>query len=76
MIKIGSVTFKLDNRIRQKWFWLPILSLVFYMLKANGAIEVPDDYDRFIDLLLTSLVGLGILVDPTTPGMGDVPTQE
>lgn len=60
-----------NKRIRNKWFWIPMLSALGIFGKSLGLFILPDDYEQQVMTLLTALVALGILVDPTTPGLED-----
>lgn len=58
-------------RLRNKWFWIPMLSAIGLIGQSLGLFVIPDGYDEKVNVVLTGLVALGVLVDPTTTGFGD-----
>lgn len=63
-------------RLRNKAFWASALAFICMMAKQFNLFNVPDDYSAVIDSLLGALIALGILVDPTTPGVMDNPQEK
>ena len=64
-------------RLRNKTWVASLLALVIafvYNLLAMLGIEVPVTQEwvtGIVGTVITLLAGLGVLIDPTTPGMGD-----
>ena len=64
-------------RLRNKTWVASLLALVIafvYDLLAMLGIEVPVTQEwvtGIVGTVITLLAGLGVLIDPTTPGMGD-----
>jgi phi LC3 family holin len=61
----------LKSRLRNKAFWLALAAFIAMMAKQFNLFEVPENYNEIIDMGLGLLVMLGIVVDPTTPGIAD-----
>lgn len=57
------------SRLRNKAFWLALAAFVTMMAKQFYLFEIPENYDKIIDAGLGTLIMLGIVVDPTTPGV-------
>lgn len=68
---IGGVYMNWKSRIRNKAFWVALAAFVAMMSKQFNLFEVPDNYDELVNTCLGLLVMLGIVVDPTTPGITD-----
>ncbi|MDA3769158.1 phage holin [Streptococcus thermophilus] len=62
------VNFKL--RLQNKATLVALISLAFYMLQQFG-LDIPDNIKSGVNTLIAILVGLGIVTDPTTKGIGD-----
>ena len=54
----------MQNRFKSKVVWLAVLSLIYFVVKNWMGFEIPQ-WDTFVELLLTVLVGFGILNNPT-----------
>lgn len=54
----------MQNRFKSKVVWLAVLSLIYFVVKNWMGFEIPQ-WDSFVELLLTVLVGFGILNNPT-----------
>lgn len=54
----------MQNRLQSKVLWVSIFALVYFVIKNWFGFEIPQ-WDTFVELLLTVLVGLGILNNPT-----------
>ncbi|MDO6355261.1 phage holin [Caloramator sp. CAR-1] len=59
-------------RLRNKAFWVSLAAFVAMMAKQFGWFEVPPNYEEIVNSALGLLVMLGIIIDPTTPGIKDV----
>ncbi len=62
------INFKL--RLQNKATLVALISLAFYMLQQFG-LDIPDNIKSGVNTLIAILVGLGIVTDPTTKGIGD-----
>ncbi|MDO6355100.1 phage holin [Caloramator sp. CAR-1] len=58
-------------RLRNKAFWLSFSALVVLIAKTFKLFEVPADWEKTINTALSLLVAMGVLMDPTTPGVLD-----
>ena len=62
--------FNLKEQIHNKFFWMSIVSLIILIAQQFGLDFIPVDFQVFANSVLTILVGMGILNDNTTPGIG------
>lgn len=62
--------FNLKEQIHNKFFWMSIVSLIILIAQQFGLDFIPADFQVFANSVLTILVGMGILNDNTTPGIG------
>ncbi|WDU82252.1 phage holin [Caloramator sp. Dgby_cultured_2] len=58
-------------RLRNKAFWLSFSALVVLIAKTFKLFEVPADWETTVNTALSLLVAMGVLMDPTTPGVFD-----
>lgn len=58
-------------RLRNKAFWVALFSLISLVARKFGFLHVAEDWGEIVDAVLSLLVLLGIIVDPTTPGIFD-----
>jgi uncharacterized membrane protein len=58
-------------RLQNKLFIMSIISFVVLMLKTFTKIELPSNFDTLVNVGLGILTGLGVIIDPTTPGITD-----
>lgn len=61
----------LESRLRNKTFIAASISFVLLVLKTWTKIKLPDGIDQIVSAALALLVGAGVLIDPTTPGITD-----
>ncbi|KZL88729.1 phage holin [Clostridium magnum] len=61
----------IKKRLQNKAFWLAVAALVALMGKTFNLFTIPDNYDELINMILGLLTMLGIVIDPTTPGVSD-----
>lgn len=59
------------SRIRNKYFVAAFVSFIVVAIKVFTGYKFPENTDYLVNSLLSALLGLGILVDPSTPGLGD-----
>lgn len=62
------INFKL--RLQNKTTLIALVSAVFLMLQQFG-LHIPSNIQEGVNTLVVILVILGIVVDPTTKGVGD-----
>lgn len=56
-----------QNRWRSKALWLSVAALIGFVAKNYLGYEIPQ-YDQLVDLVLTVLIGFGIINSPTNQG--------
>ena len=54
----------MQNRLKSKIVWVSVFALFYFVVKNWIGFEIPQ-WDTFVELLLTVLVGFGILNNPT-----------
>lgn len=60
----------LNKRIKNKAFLLAMASTILLLIQQLG-FELPSNIESIINTILTLLVGLGVIIDPTTDGVND-----
>lgn len=60
----------LSKRIKNKTFLLAMASTILLLIQQLG-FELPSNIESIINTILTLLVGLGVIIDPTTDGVND-----
>lgn len=58
-------------RLRNKAFWVSAAALLALVAKTFKLFDVPDNFEVIVNLALGLLVGMGVIIDPTTPGITD-----
>lgn len=58
----------MKQRFTSKGFWVSLAALVPVVLQLFGAEILPKDYSAIVNMLLTLLVTMGVLNNPTTEG--------
>lgn len=58
-------------RLRNKWFIMAMFSFIVLIGNVTGLYTIPVGYESIIETALAILIGLGIIVDPSTPGLKD-----
>lgn len=58
-------------RLRNYGLWVAVAALVLIVLQTFGVPVVEADYYKVFYALMSVLVLLGIVIDPTTPGIAD-----
>ena len=61
----------LKEKIKNKYFWVAAVALVVAVVKQFNPELVPSGYEATVNVVLTSLVTMGILLDPNSPGIAD-----
>lgn len=63
--------FNLKQQIKNKYFWMSIVSLIILTIKEFKINIIPDNFESYIDSILTILVTMGILNNNLTSGLGE-----
>ena len=63
-------------RLRNKAFWVSATALIVLIAKTFKLFEVPADWETTVNTALSLLVAMGVLIDPTTPGIADNPSEK
>lgn len=58
------------SRLKNYGFWASTLAFIPMVMKSLGVDVVPDQYNELINAILTILVFLGIISNPTTQNKG------
>jgi phi LC3 family holin len=61
----------MKERFRNKAFWTALVAFVIMVAKQFNLFDVPEDINAIVDAGLGLLIMLGIIIDPTTPGVKD-----
>ena len=61
----------IKQRIKNKYFWVAAIALIVTVIKQFNPDIVPQDYEVTVNIILTCLVTMGILLDPTSPTLKD-----
>lgn len=61
----------IKQRLRNKAFIAACVSFGVLVIKTCTNIKLPDGIDVVVNTGLSLLVGVGVLIDPTTPGVTD-----
>ena len=61
----------IKSRLRNKPFVLCVIGFVVLLVKTFTNYELPSNFDTIVNTALYILTALGILIDPSTPGIGD-----
>lgn len=61
-----------SSRFRNAGFWISSIAFILLVLQEWGvaSLPVPSDWETLFELILTILVALGIINDPTTSNRG------
>lgn len=62
---------KWDARFRNKTFWISLASAIILLIQQLGLDILPSNAMEIVNTLLSIFVILGVVVDPTTPGISD-----
>ena len=57
---------EMKKRLTSKGFWVSLAALIPVILQLFGMDILPKDYSLIVNMLLTLLVTLGVLNNPTT----------
>lgn len=65
----------IPQRLKNVFFWLGVAGLVKLGLTAYG-VTLPPNYEEIVNAVACLLVTGGVLVDPTTSGLFDLPKKK
>lgn len=65
------MNISLLKRLINKPFYFFMAGLIYKILQDRGIIIPPEEWAFYIDSVLYILLALGIIVDTSTPGLGD-----
>lgn len=63
--------FNLKEQIKNKYFWVSIVSLIVLTAQQFNLDFIPANFQDYVNSILTILVGMGILTDFKTDGFGE-----
>lgn len=59
------------NRLRNKTFWIALTSAIVLLTQQLGLDIFPQNIAEIVNTILSIFVILGIVIDPSTPGIKD-----
>jgi uncharacterized membrane protein len=62
---------KITERLRNKAFLTALAAFIIMVAKQFNLFEIPDNWETLFNSGMGLLIMLGIVIDPTTPGLGD-----
>jgi phi LC3 family holin len=66
------MSIDLKARLRNKAFWVAMASAIALLIQQLGFKNlIPSNYADIVNSILSILVMLGIIIDPSTTGIGD-----
>ena len=63
--------FNIKQQIKNKCFWLSVVSLIVLTAQQFNLDIIPDNFQDYVNSILTILVAMGILTNNSTPGLGE-----
>lgn len=61
----------LKSRLTNKGFWVALISAIVGVTQLLGYKVFPDNWADILNSILGILIILGVIIDPSTPGMND-----
>lgn len=58
-------------RLQSKFFWVALISLIVLLTQQLGFDIFPKNWEEVLNTVLSILVLLGVINDPTTAGIND-----
>lgn len=58
-------------RLQSKFFWVALISLIVLLTQQLGFDIFPKNWEEVLNTVLSILVLLGVINDPTTSGISD-----
>ena len=65
------MVFNLKKQIRNKYFWVSVISLIIMTLQMFNLDILPSGFEEYANSVLTILVGVGILNNNMSEGLGE-----
>lgn len=69
--KTETCKHMINNRKRNKLFWLSLASAVYLLASQLGLKIFPPNFMEIVDTILLIFTILGVIIDPTTDGILD-----
>lgn len=67
------MNINLKARFRNKAFWVSFIAAIILLIQQLGFRHIlPDNINDIVNTVLAILTMLGILIDPSTPGVEDI----
>lgn len=67
-----GIKMDIKSRLRNKAFILSVIAFIVLLIKTFTNIQIPDNLDIVVNAGISILIGLGIIIDPSSPGISDV----
>lgn len=64
------------KRLKNKAFWVTLSSAIVLLAQQLGLKIFPDNIVDIINTVLVILTIMGVIVDPTTPGISDSKSEQ
>lgn len=58
-------------RLQSKFFWVALISLIVLLTQQLGFDIFPKNWEEVLNTVLSILILLGVINDPTTAGLND-----
>jgi len=65
------MSIDLKSRLTNKGFWVSLISAIVGVTQLLGYKVFPDNWADILNSVLGILVIMGIVIDPSTPGISD-----
>lgn len=63
--------FNLEKQIRNKYFWMSVVSLIVLTAQQFDLNIIPDEFQEYANTILALLVSVGILNNNMSDGLGE-----
>lgn len=61
----------ITKRLRNKYFWVSLAAVISTAVKMYNPNLIPEDFNSQVNVILVALMSMGVLIDPSTPGLKD-----
>ncbi len=65
------MNINLKNRLTNKGFWVALISGIVGVTQLLGFKVFPDNWADILNSILGILIIMGVIIDPSTPGISD-----
>lgn len=65
------MNINLKNRLTNKGFWVALISAIVGITQLLGFEVFPDNWADILNSILGVLIIMGVIIDPSTPGISD-----